>query len=111
MLLKNSFIIPLNTELRAQHLELDVDVANSKVGSWLQRVVHQRIHGMTLEQPSVRFAEEVKYLQPISAVLNQSILQSNTLNIRIVPPLESINLQHPIIKVYEALLGGKHVTA
>lgn len=45
--LKNSFIVPFNTDLRAHNLELDSEIANAKVGPWLQRVAHQRIHGTT----------------------------------------------------------------
>ncbi|WP_334468700.1 IS21 family transposase [Arsenophonus sp. PmNCSU2021_1] len=108
--LKNSFIVPLNTDLRAHNLELDIEIANAKVGPWLQRVAHQRIHGTTLEKPADRLAKEVKYLLPLPARVCQSIPQTNTLNIRIVPPLESVNLQHSI-SVYEALLGGEHVIA
>ncbi|HEK2942298.1 TPA: transposase [Proteus mirabilis] len=35
--LKNSFIVPLKAELRTQNLELDVEIANTKIGPWLQR--------------------------------------------------------------------------
>ncbi|QBY46529.1 hypothetical protein QE197_23235 (plasmid) [Arsenophonus nasoniae] len=108
--LKNSFIVPLNTDLRAHNLELDIEIANAKVGPWLQRVAHQRIHGTTLEKPADRLAKEVKYLLPLPARVCQSIPQTNTLNIPIVPPLESVSLQHSI-SVYKALLGGEHVIA
>ncbi|QBY43535.1 Integrase core domain protein [Arsenophonus nasoniae] len=108
--LKNSFIVPLNTDLRAHNLELDIEIANAKVGPWLQRVAHQRIHGTTLEKPADRLAKEVKSLLPLPARVCQSIPQTNTLNIPIVPPLESVSLQHSI-SVYEALLGGEHVIA
>lgn len=103
--LKNSFIVPLSASLRAQKLELDVETANAKVGPWLQRVANQRIHGTTLAIPAERLLEEVKCLLPLPRVMHSQSLQSHTLDIRIVPPLESINLQHPM-SVYEALLGG-----
>lgn len=61
--LKNSFIVPLKTALRAQNLELDVEIANAKIGPWLQRVAHQRLHGTTAEKPADRLIEEVKFLQ------------------------------------------------
>ncbi|QBY45081.1 hypothetical protein ArsFIN_36740 [Arsenophonus nasoniae] len=102
--------MPLNTDLRAHNLELDIEIANAKVGPWLQRVAHQRIHGTTLEKPADRLAKEVKSLLPLPARVCQSIPQTNTLNIPIVPPLESVSLQHSI-SVYEALLGGEHVSA
>lgn len=108
--LKNSFIVPLKTELRAQDLELDVEVTNSKIGPWLQRIAHQRIHGTTLEKPADRLAEEVKYLQPLPSMIIQSLPKEGTLNISIAPPFESVSLQHSMA-VYEALLGGQHVAA
>lgn len=103
--LKNSFIVPLNASLRAQSLELDVETANAKVGPWLQRVANQRIHGTTLAIPAERLLEEVKCLLPLPRIVHNPNLRSHTLDIRIVPPLKSINLQHPM-SVYEALLGG-----
>ncbi len=108
--LKNSFIVPLNAEVRAQNLELDVEMANAKVGPWLQRVANQRTHGTTSEIPAERLAEEVKHLLPLPRMVRSSASQINTQDIRIVPPLESIDLQHPM-RVYEALLGGGHVIA
>ncbi|WP_063657194.1 hypothetical protein [Candidatus Arsenophonus triatominarum] len=109
-MIRTQVMIPLNTALRAHNLELDIEIANAKVGPWLERVTHQRIHGTTLEKPANRLAKEVKYLLPLPARVCQSISQTNTLNVRIVPPLESVNLQHSI-SVYEALLGGEHIIA
>lgn len=105
--LKNSFIVPLNAELRAQNLELDVAMANVKVGPWLQRVANQRTHGTTLAIPAERLKEEVKYLLPLPRMVHDSSIQNPISPIRIVPPLAPINLQHPM-KVYEALLGDRH---
>ncbi|QBY43565.1 hypothetical protein ArsFIN_21330 [Arsenophonus nasoniae] len=53
--------MPLNTDLRAHNLELDIEIANAKVGPWLQRVAHQRIHGTTLEKPADRFVMVNKF--------------------------------------------------
>ncbi|MGL4733684.1 MAG: IS21 family transposase, partial [Enterovibrio sp.] len=108
--LKNSFIVPLNAELRAQNLELDVETANAKIGPWLQRVANQRIHGTTSAIPAERLREEVKQLLPLPRFVQDSSQHTPAPDIRIVPPQKSINLQHPI-DVYEALLGGGHATA
>lgn len=108
--LKNSFIIPLKAELRAQKLELDVEIANAKIGPWLQRVAHQRIHGTTGEKPTVRLIEEVKHLQALPQYVSQSTTVNTTVDIQIAPPLESFNLQHSM-NIYDALLGGEHVVA
>lgn len=108
--LKNSFVVPLNAELRAQNLELDVEIANAKVGPWLQRVANQRTHGTTSAIPAERLLEEVEQLLPLPRIVHGSSRHKHTPDIRIVPPLESINLQHSI-NVYEALLGGDHAIA
>ena len=108
--LKNSFIVPLKAELRAQNLELDVEIANAKIGPWLQRIAHQRRHGTTQEKPADRLVDEVKFLQPLPAVVEHVISTGSSLNIPVVPPHGSVNLQHPI-KVYDALLEENYVTA
>jgi transposase len=108
--LKNSFVVPLNAELRAQNLELDVQIANAKVGPWLQRVANQRTHGTTSAIPAERLLEEVEQLLPLPRIVHGSSRHKHTPDIRIVPPLAPINLQHSI-NVYEALLGGGHAIA
>lgn len=108
--LKNSFIVPLTAELKAQGLTLDIPLANAKVGAWLLAVAHERIHGTTHEKPSARLAQEVKHLLPLPLLNQTSSAQSSVLSITIVPPLESYNLQHAM-SVYDRLLqGGTHVT-
>ncbi len=109
--LKNSFVLPLATQLRSQGLELDVDIANAKVGPWLERVAHQRIHGTTNEKPADRLLQEEKCLLPLPVWIHEDRNQKTKLEITIVPPSNAINLQHSM-SVYESLLsGGQHVTA
>ncbi|WP_127960472.1 IS21 family transposase [Serratia microhaemolytica] len=108
--LKNSFIVPLNAKLRAQHLELDVELANAKIGPWLHRIAHQRIHGTTLEKPADRLVEETPHLLPLPVHVCSSLAPSTPHTLRVVPPLASINLQHAM-SVYDALLGGDDVIA
>lgn len=88
--LNNSFIVALLAERRAQNLELDVEMANAKVGSWLQRIAHQRIHGTTAEKPAVRLVEEVKFLQTLPAKVPPSIPRSNTFSFNTVPCLNRL---------------------
>ncbi len=107
--LKNSFIVPLNTVLRVQGLTLDVELANAKIGPWLQRVAHQRIHGTTLEKPADRLVQEREYLLPLPAIIDESIHHINSLSLGVAPPFELTRLQHSIA-VYDALLGECHVT-
>lgn len=108
--LKNSFIVPLKATLRAEHLDLDVQIANAKIGSWLHRVAHQRCHGTTMEKPAERLIDEVKYLKPLPNLMHHACLPANTANFPIVPPYNSLSLQHTM-QSYEALLGGSHVTS
>ncbi|ARR50977.1 IS21 family transposase [Photobacterium damselae subsp. damselae] len=105
--LKNSFILPLVTQLRVQNLELDSDIANAKVGPWLERIAHQRIHGTTQEKPADRLVQEVEYLQPLPVMIQQPLAQGATLSMAVVPPSNVINLQHPM-SVYESLQFGEH---
>ncbi|MFH5911716.1 IS21 family transposase, partial [Clostridium perfringens] len=83
--LKNSFVVPLSAELRAQNLELDVQIANAKVGPWLQRVANQRIHGTTLAVPAERLREEVKQLLPLPKFVQGASQHKCAPDIRIVP--------------------------
>lgn len=108
--LKNSFILPLVTELRAQDLLLDVEMANAKIGPWLERVAHQRIHGTTKAKPADRLVEEVTCLQPLPAMIQQKSASQGMPDISIAPPTDVLNLQHSMT-VYESLLGGSYVTA
>lgn len=108
--LKNSFVLPLVTELRAQGLELDVEIANAKVGPWLLRVAHQRIHGTTKEKPAERLAQEVAHLLPLPTMVEHSAHRDTATSIHVVPPAKIMTLQHPMA-VYEALLGGDYATA
>jgi transposase len=108
--LKNSFIVPLMAELKAQGLELDSELANAKVGPWLQLVAHQRIHGTTNEKPAQRLAEEVSHFLPLPAITQPTLHQPIPLDISVIPPMETHNLQHPMA-MYEALIQGETYVA
>ncbi|TMP28582.1 IS21 family transposase [Pseudoalteromonas rubra] len=108
--LKNSFIIPLKAELKAQNLELDVDIANAKVGPWLQWIAHQRIHGTTQEKPAERLIEEVKHLQPLPCIVGPSVPQTKAFEVETISQFKSADLQHSI-HIYDAFSGGERVTA
>lgn len=62
--LKESFVWPLESRLRAQGVMLDADSANAHVGQWLRDVANPRIHAETKERPVDRFAREVAHLLP-----------------------------------------------
>ena len=108
--LKNSFAAPLRAELRVDNLELDAQIANAKIGPWLQQVAHQRQHGTILEKPIDRWAKEVEQLQPLPRIVAQSPQTSGKADIPIVPPCTVTNLQHDI-DIYQRLLEVDSVTA
>lgn len=62
--LKESFVWPLESRLRAQGVMLDADIANAHVGQWLRGVANPRIHAETKERPVDRFAREAAHLLP-----------------------------------------------
>lgn len=99
--LKRSFITPLAATLKQARLDLDVETANARIGSWLQDVANQRIHGTTGEQPQVRLDKERWHLQPLPP--GKGLVQPlSAVRYGCATPVESI--QHPLA-VYDELLG------
>lgn len=99
--LKRSFITPLAATLKQAGLDLDVETANARIGSWLQDVANQRIHGTTGEQPQVRLDKERWHLQPLPP--GKGLVQPlSAVRYGCATPVESI--QHPLA-VYDELLG------
>ena len=62
--LKESFVWPLESRLRAQGVMLDAATANAHVGRWLREVANARLHAETKERPVDRFALEAVHLMP-----------------------------------------------
>lgn len=62
--LKESFVWPLESRLKAQGVILDADTANAHVGQWLRDVANPRLHAETRERPVDRFAREAVHLLP-----------------------------------------------
>lgn len=62
--LKESFVWPLESRLKAQGVILDADTANAHVGQWLRDVANPRLHAETRERPVDRFAREAGHLLP-----------------------------------------------
>ncbi len=88
--LKNSFITPLMATLNPLSIKLDAAYANSKVGEWLQKVAHQRIHGTTGEKPQILLDKEKAYLGEIPILVETAPEVQSP----VVPPSEAI--QHCI---------------
>lgn len=62
--LKESFVWPLESQLKPLGLSLDADTANAEVGAWLRDVANIRILAETRERPVDRFARERSILLP-----------------------------------------------
>jgi hypothetical protein len=61
--LKRIFYIPLKAALKGSHINIDVDLLNSKVFSWLE-LANSRIHDTTKEKPINLLKEEKTLLVP-----------------------------------------------
>lgn len=97
--LKNSFVVPLAASLKQVGLSLDVETANSRIGSWLLTVANARIHATTREVPQQRLVIEATHLLPLPTPLPA---QCEVLPTSGWPmPVES--MQHPL-SLYQSLL-------
>lgn len=94
--LKSSFINPLAATLKQAGLCLDVASANGHVGSRLERVAQQRIHGTT---GVIRLEEERFELLP----LPQPTQSRRDLTLVSVMPIPTESFQHPL-SIYDRLL-------
>lgn len=97
--LKNSFITPLAATLKQAGLALDVDAANGQIGSWLDEVAHQRIHGTTKQKPQNLLIKERLSLADLP--VRSSRTKVVTIKSSQAMPIESF--QHPL-SVYDQLL-------
>lgn len=96
--LKSSFITPLAATLKQHGLDLTVDVANGRIGAWLETVAHQRIHGTTNAKPQTLLEEERFTL--LSLPITECSFSPLPVRQSVVP-IESF--QHPL-STYDALL-------
>ena len=104
--LKNSFVTPLSVDLRQANLELDCQIANGKIGQWLEEVAHQRIHGTTGEKPQERLIHERDCLSSLPQHIHAKQPDCNgSETIKLALPTESHVMQHPI-HIYDDIAGG-----
>ena len=99
--LKNSFVTPLIATLNQVGLELDVEIANAKVGKWLIEKANARIHATTKEVPNHRLIEEQRVFLPLPKTHKREV--EAHINLPSAIPFESV--QHPL-STYDQLLGG-----
>jgi transposase len=103
--LRNSFYLPLSTNLERAGLVLDVETANIEVLKWLRDIANQRVHQTTQEVPHQRWKKEVDFLQPY--VTQSDSVSSSALPIATIFPAvyETVCLQHSL-ETYDLLLGA-----
>lgn len=95
--LKNSFIVPLKATLAPLGIELDVEMANAKIGPWLSEIANRRVHATTQKIPTDELIKEVEFLLPLPRIISNIIVEETKSSIHIVPPI-----QHSM-DVYQAL--------
>lgn len=102
--LRNSFYIPLSTNLERAGLVLDLETANIEVRKWLREVANQRVHQTTQEVSYQRWKKEIDFLQ--AYVAQSYAVSSSPLPVTIMSPViyETVCLQHSL-ETYDLLLG------
>ena len=100
--LRHSFYVPLVAQLKQAGLTLDVETANIEVLKWLRDVANVRDHQTTLEQPLIRWQQEIAALQAYRPkpdnLVELPVKESLTPGY-----FEPVNLQHDL-SVYETIL-------
>lgn len=62
--MRESFLWPLESKLKAEGRTLDVDTANAEVGPWLRTVANARVHRETKKVPLEALSADLMALQP-----------------------------------------------
>ena len=62
--MRESFLWPLESKLKAEGRILDVDTANAEVGQWLRTVANARVHAETKRVPLEALSADLVSLQP-----------------------------------------------
>ncbi len=100
--LRHSFYVPLVAQLKQAGLTLDVETANIEVLKWLRDVANVRDHQTTMEQPLIRWQQEIAALQAYRPkpdnLVELPVKESLTPGY-----FEPVNLQHDL-SVYETIL-------
>lgn len=93
--LRNSFYVPLASQLKQAGLLLDAATANREVKRWLNEVANVRIHATLKERPIDRFQLERERLQPLPRPYTGLVAGAEEAQVlRQVVPVES--WQHPL---------------
>jgi transposase len=97
--LRESFYIALASQFSAEGLQVDADLANARVGTWLREVANARVQATTGEIPLVRLEHERELLQPLGTPWPGAIARARGKSTAPMPRGYQHSLQE-----YEALL-------
>jgi transposase len=100
--LRESFWVPLSSQLAQEGLMVDCETANVAVKRWLREVANTRIHRTTGALPSERLVSERLQLQPVPAPYGGRTVRALQAQPESVP---IIGMQHPL-SVYDVFAGG-----
>ena len=111
--LKRNFYVPLKAALKGSQIQIDCDLLNNKVFSWLE-MANSRIHDTTKKKPIDMFKEEKHLLQPFYSSVKEVKNKQEDNHITNSINLEKLNIDikyHTTISDYEKVLGASYATA
>jgi transposase len=108
--LKRNFHIPLKAALKGSHINIDVDLLNSKIFSWLE-MANSRIHDTTKEKPINLFKEEKPLLVPFYKSVKKIKEVKTKINKIDLSKLNMDITYHTTISDYENIIGASHVSS
>jgi transposase len=108
--LKSNFYIPLKSALKGSQIEINCDLLNTKVFSWLE-IANSRIHDTTKKKPIDLFKEEKHLLQPFYTSVKEIQKDHGKVSSIDVSELDIDITYHTTISDYERVLGGAHANA
>jgi len=74
--LKNNFYKPLKAKLKDSGVEIDKELLNAHLSSWLIKA-NNRIHSTTKVKPSIRLKEEKEFLISLEGILSHNKIKLN----------------------------------
>jgi len=111
--LKRNFYVPLKAALKGSQVEMNCDLLNNKVFTWLE-MANSRIHDTTKKKPIDMFKEEEHLLQPFYSSVKEVKNKKEDKYITNGINLEKLNIDikyHTTISDYEKVLGASYATA
>lgn len=108
--LKRNFYVPLKSALKGSQIEINCNLLNSKVFSWLE-MANSRIHDTTRKKPVELFKEEKPLLQPFYLSVKEVKEDDKATSNIDLSELDIDITYHTTISDYERVLGGIYASA